>query len=50
MERKGLVTSTVDERPGEGPSRRIYTATPQGLRALVAAHILHGDLPMGAKG
>jgi DNA-binding PadR family transcriptional regulator len=50
MERKGLVTSTVDERPGEGPSRRIYMPTPQGLRALVAAHILHGDLPMGAKG
>lgn len=49
MERKGLVTSTVDERPGEGPSRRIYAPTAQGLRALVAARILHGDLPLGAK-
>ncbi len=49
MERKGFVTSSLDERPGEGPSRRIYAATAQGLRALVAARILHGDLPMGAK-
>ena len=49
MERKGLVTSMLEERPGEGPSRRIYAATPLGFRALVAAHLLHGDLPMGAK-
>lgn len=49
MEQKGLVTSTLDERPGEGPSRRVYAPTALGLRALVAARILHGDLPMGAK-
>lgn len=49
MEQKGLVISTLDERPGEGPSRRLYAPTAQGLRALVAARILHGDLPMGAK-
>lgn len=49
MERKGLVTSTLDERPGEGPARRLYAPTNQGLRALVAARILHGDLPLGAK-
>lgn len=49
MERKGLVSSTLEERPGEGPSRRLYAATNQGLRALVAARILHGDLPLGAK-
>jgi PadR family transcriptional regulator, regulatory protein PadR len=49
MEKKGFVTSTLDERPGEGPSRRLYAPTTLGLRALVAARILHGHLPMGAR-
>ena len=49
MERKGFVTSTVDERPGEGPPRRLYEPTPLGLRALVAARIMEGDLPLGSK-
>jgi DNA-binding PadR family transcriptional regulator len=44
MEEKGFVTS----HPGEG-GRRLYEPTPLGLRHLVAAQILHGDLPMGAK-
>jgi DNA-binding PadR family transcriptional regulator len=49
MEQKGLVASTLDERPGEGPPRRIYAPTAYGLRALVAARVLYGDLPFGAK-
>lgn len=49
MEQKGLVSSSLDERPGDGPPRRIYVATTLGLRALVAARVLHGDLPFGAK-
>jgi DNA-binding PadR family transcriptional regulator len=49
MEQKGLVTSVLDERPGEGPPRRLYEPTPLGLRALVAARIMEGDLPLGAK-
>ena len=49
MEEKGLVTSTLDERPGEGPPRRIYKATAAGRRALVAAAILRGDLPLDAE-
>jgi PadR family transcriptional regulator, regulatory protein PadR len=44
MEEKGLVTSA----PGEG-GRRLYEPTALGLRSLVAARILHGDLPLGAK-
>lgn len=49
MEQKGYVTSLLDERPGEGPPRRLYEPTAQGLRALVAARVMDGDLPMGAK-
>jgi PadR family transcriptional regulator PadR len=49
MEEKGLVASSLDERPGEGPARRIYQPTAYGLRALVAARVLHGELPFGAK-
>jgi DNA-binding PadR family transcriptional regulator len=49
MEQKGLVTSYLDERLGEGPPRRLYEPTAQGLRALVAARIMDGDLPLGAK-
>lgn len=48
MEQKGLVTSALDERPGEGPPRRLYEPTGYGLRALIAARIIDGDLPMGA--
>lgn len=48
MEQKGYVTSLLDERPGEGPPRRLYEPTAQGLRALVAARVMDGDLPMGA--
>lgn len=49
MEEKGYVTSMLDERPGEGPPRRLYEPTALGLRALVAARIIEGDLPMGAR-
>lgn len=49
MEQKRYVTSLLDERPGEGPPRRLYEPTALGLRALVAARIMEGDLPMGAK-
>lgn len=49
MEQKGYVTSLLDERPGERPPRRLYEPTTQGLRALVAARVMDGDLPMGAK-
>jgi PadR family transcriptional regulator PadR len=48
MEQKGLVRSRLDERPGEGPARRLYEPTPLGLRALVATQLLAGDLPLGA--
>lgn len=44
MEEKGFVTSA----PAEG-GRRLYEPTALGVRHLVAARILHGDLPMGAK-
>jgi PadR family transcriptional regulator, regulatory protein PadR len=46
MEHKGLVRSRLDERPGEGPPRRLYEPTPLGLRALVATQLLDGDLPL----
>ncbi len=49
MEQKGFVTSTLEERPGEGPPRRLYEPTTLGLRALVAARLMEGDLPLGAK-
>jgi PadR family transcriptional regulator PadR len=49
MEQKGLVTSTLEERPGEGPARRLYEPTALGLRALVAARLIEGDLPLGSK-
>jgi DNA-binding PadR family transcriptional regulator len=49
MEQKGFVASRVEERPGEGPSRRLYEPTALGLRALVAARIMEGDLPLGGK-
>lgn len=44
MEEKGLVTSV----PAES-GRRLYEPTAMGLRHLVAARILDGDLPLGAK-
>ena len=50
MEAKGLVQSWVEERPGEGPPRRLYEPTPLGVRALVARQLLEGDLPFGARG
>jgi len=46
MEQKGLVVSRLDERPGEGPPRRLYEPTPLGLRALVAESLVRGDLPL----
>ncbi len=49
MEEKGYVTSRLDERPGEGPARRLYEPTALGFRALVARQLVHGDLPLGAK-
>jgi DNA-binding PadR family transcriptional regulator len=49
MEEKGLVRSRLEERPGEGPPRRLYEPTPLGFRALVAAGILAGDLPIDVK-
>ncbi|HUR20742.1 MAG TPA: PadR family transcriptional regulator, partial [Vicinamibacterales bacterium] len=49
MEQKGFVTSMVEERPGEGPSRRLYEPTALGLRALVASRLMEGDLPLGSK-
>lgn len=47
MEQKGFVTSMLDGRPGEGPPRRLYEPTTQGLRALIEARIMDGDLPLG---
>ncbi len=49
MEKKGFVRSQLVERPGEGPPRRLYEPTALGLRALVAARLIDGDLPMGAR-
>lgn len=46
MEQKGFVVSRLDERPGEGPSRRLYEPTALGLRALVAESLMRGDLPL----
>lgn len=48
MEEKGFVVSMLDERPGEGPPRRLYEPTAFGLRALVTSRIADGDLPLGA--
>jgi DNA-binding PadR family transcriptional regulator len=50
MEQKGLVTSRLEERPGEGPARRLYEPTALGLRMLVVTGLIKGDLPLGAKG
>ena len=47
METKGLVSSALDRRPGEGPPRRLYSPTRLGLKALVASRLLEGDLPLG---
>jgi DNA-binding PadR family transcriptional regulator len=41
MEGKGLVASHLDERPGEGPSRRLYQPTAMGLRALTVVTLVH---------
>jgi DNA-binding PadR family transcriptional regulator len=49
MEQKGLVRSRLEERPGEGPPRRLYEPTALGLRALVAARLVEGDLPFGSR-
>jgi DNA-binding PadR family transcriptional regulator len=49
MEQKGLLTSRLDERPGEGPPRRLYEPTPLGLRMLVVTGFIHGQLPLDAK-
>lgn len=49
MEQKVFVTSMVEERPGEGPPRRLYEPTALGLRALVASRLMEGDLPLGSK-
>lgn len=48
MEAKGFVTSRLDERPGVGPSRRLYEPTAAGLRALVVRQLVAGDLPLRA--
>ncbi len=50
MEAKGLVRSWVEERPGEGPPRRLDEPSLLGVRALVARQLLEGDLPFGARG
>ena len=49
MEGKGYVVSRLDDRPGEGPPRRLYEPTSLGLRALVASRLVHGDLPFGSR-
>lgn len=41
MEEKGLVTSRLDERPGEGPARRLYEPTAMGLRALTVITLVN---------
>jgi PadR family transcriptional regulator PadR len=41
MEEKGLVTSRLDERPGEGPARRLYEPTAMGLRALTVVTLVN---------
>ena len=40
MEEKGLVTSRLDERQGEGPARRLYEPTAMGLRALTVVTLV----------
>jgi PadR family transcriptional regulator, regulatory protein PadR len=47
MEQKGFVTSRLDERPGDGPSRRLYDLTALGKRALIAGRYLRGDAVLG---
>ena len=42
MEQKGFVTSRLEERPGEGPPRRVYEVTALGHRALAATRLLEG--------
>jgi PadR family transcriptional regulator, regulatory protein PadR len=49
MEEKGLVRSRREDRPGEGPPRRLYEPTALGLRSLVASRLVEGDLPFGSK-
>jgi DNA-binding PadR family transcriptional regulator len=41
MEEKGLVTSRLDERPGQGPARRLYEPTAMGLRALTVVTLVN---------
>jgi DNA-binding PadR family transcriptional regulator len=41
MEEKGFVSSRVDERPGEGPPRRLYEPTALGLRALTVVTLVN---------
>jgi DNA-binding PadR family transcriptional regulator len=41
MEEKGMVTSRLDERPGEGPPRRLYEPTAMGLRALTVVTLVN---------
>ena len=44
MEEKGLVVSRLDERPGEGPARRLYEPTAMGLRALTVVTLVNDVL------
>ena len=44
MEEKGLVASRLDERPGEGPARRLYEPTAMGLRALTVVTLVNDVL------
>jgi DNA-binding PadR family transcriptional regulator len=44
MEQKGLVTSRLAERPGEGPARRLYEPTAMGLRALTVITLVNDVL------
>jgi len=46
MEQKGLVTSRLEVRPGEGPARRLYEPTVLGRRARMAARVLSGQIPL----
>ena len=41
MEDKGLVTSRLEERPGQGPARRLYEPTAMGLRALTVVTLVN---------